>query len=69
MVTHGQNGFIFENHKDLADQLKFWFENFPSNPNILESKERFRKILHEFQALRWHENWRNNALPIFNSYT
>ncbi|XP_011185529.1 chitobiosyldiphosphodolichol beta-mannosyltransferase [Zeugodacus cucurbitae] len=69
LVTHGQNGFIFENHKDLSDQLKFWFENFPSNPSLLESKERFRKNLHEFQSLRWHDNWRNNALPIFNSYT
>ncbi|XP_018793095.1 PREDICTED: chitobiosyldiphosphodolichol beta-mannosyltransferase [Bactrocera latifrons] len=69
LVTHGQNGFIFENHKDLADQLKFWFENFPCNPSLLESKERFRKNLQEFQTLRWHENWRNNALPVFNSYT
>ncbi|XP_054747345.1 chitobiosyldiphosphodolichol beta-mannosyltransferase [Anastrepha obliqua] len=69
LVTHGQNGFIFENQKELADQLKFWFENFPNNPSLLESKERFRKNLHEFQSLRWHENWRNNALPVFNLFT
>ncbi|XP_017473383.1 PREDICTED: chitobiosyldiphosphodolichol beta-mannosyltransferase-like [Rhagoletis zephyria] len=69
LVTHGQNGFIFENQKELADQLIFWFENFPSNPRLLETKERFRKNLHEFQSLRWHGNWKNNALPVFNSFT
>ncbi|CAD6996176.1 chitobiosyldiphosphodolichol beta-mannosyltransferase [Ceratitis capitata] len=69
LVTHGQNGFIFENHKELSEQLKFWFENFPCNPSLLESKERFRKNLHAFQSLRWHENWKTNALPMLNSYT
>lgn len=68
LVIHGQNGFVFDNHRDLADQLKFWFENFPSNPSLLESKETFRRNLQEFQSLRWRENWRLNALPVFNSF-
>ncbi|KAI8121864.1 hypothetical protein FF38_11590 [Lucilia cuprina] len=68
LVRPGQNGFIFESYQELGRQLIFWFENFPNNPSLLESKELFRKNFETFQSLRWHENWLSNALPIFNSF-
>ncbi|XP_013099158.1 chitobiosyldiphosphodolichol beta-mannosyltransferase [Stomoxys calcitrans] len=68
LVKPGQNGFIFQNKQELAEQLIFWFENFPSNPSLIESKEIFRKNMLTFQSLRWHENWSNVALPIFSTY-
>ncbi|XP_073816887.1 ALG1, chitobiosyldiphosphodolichol beta-mannosyltransferase [Musca autumnalis] len=68
LVRSGQNGFIFQSHQELAEQLLFWFENFPSNPSLVESKEIFRKNMLSFQNLRWHDNWTNVALPIFNSF-
>ncbi|KAM7363543.1 chitobiosyldiphosphodolichol beta-mannosyltransferase-like isoform 2-T2 [Cochliomyia hominivorax] len=67
LVKPGQNGFIFKNHQELAQQLVFWFESFPNNPSLLETKEIFRKNLEAFQCLRWHKNWRTNALPIIDS--
>lgn len=66
LVRPGQNGFIFESQQELARQLIFWFENFPNNPSLMESKELFQKNFEAFQCLRWRENWLNNALPIFN---
>lgn len=68
LVKHGQNGFIFNSYQELAEQLLFWFENFPSNPTLVESKEIFRKNMISFQTLRWHDNWSSVALPIFNKY-
>ncbi|KAI8119684.1 hypothetical protein FF38_14025 [Lucilia cuprina] len=68
LVRPGQNGFIFESHQQLAQQLILWFENFPNNQSLLESKELFRKNLEKFQSLRWHENWQSNALPVFNTF-
>ncbi|XP_065354659.1 chitobiosyldiphosphodolichol beta-mannosyltransferase [Calliphora vicina] len=65
LVRPGQNGFIFESQQELARQLIFWFENFPNNPSLMESKELFQKNFETFQCLRWRENWLNHALPIF----
>ncbi|XP_075144966.1 ALG1, chitobiosyldiphosphodolichol beta-mannosyltransferase [Haematobia irritans] len=65
LVKPGQNGFIFQSSEELADQLIFWFEKFPNNPSLIESKEIFRKNLQIFQSLRWHENWTSIALPAF----
>ena len=68
LVVHGQNGFVFENYRELADQLIFWFENFPNNPSLLESKEVFRRNLEEFQAWRWNHNWNSCALQLFQKW-
>ncbi|XP_037949612.1 chitobiosyldiphosphodolichol beta-mannosyltransferase-like [Teleopsis dalmanni] len=68
LVIHGKNGFIFENYKELAEQLKLWFKDFPNNPNIIETDIHFRSNLKTFQSLRWHENWSALALPVFNSF-
>lgn len=69
LVHNGDNGFVFENYLELAEHLLCWFKQFPNNTKLLETKERFRRNLYNFQKLRWHENWVNNALPILNSIT
>lgn len=68
LVKPGQNGFVFQTHQELADQLLFWFEGFPCNPSLVESKEIFRKNMLSFQTLRWRDNWTTIALPVFNSF-
>lgn len=67
LVVHEKNGFIFENYKELADQLKFWFAHFNNNIAVEQTKEKFQRRINEFQSLRWNENWQKNALPVFKS--
>jgi len=67
LVIDGENGFIFENSKELSDQLKMWFEKFPNNFSLINTKEIFTRNLKEFQSLRWKENWKKNAWPVLNA--
>lgn len=68
LVRPGVNGFIFNDYQELAEQILYWFENFPNNSTINESKQLFFKNLKTFQNVRWHENWLANAFPTFNSF-
>ncbi|XP_068155390.1 chitobiosyldiphosphodolichol beta-mannosyltransferase [Drosophila tropicalis] len=68
LVKHGENGFVFNNHQELSDQLKIWFEDFPHNPSILETRSHFSRSLQEFQELRWRENWQQRAAPVFEAF-
>lgn len=65
LVQHEKNGFIFENSKELAFQIQEWFYDYPDNIALINLKENFSKNLSKFQSLRWDENWRLNALPLF----
>ncbi|ALC46507.1 CG18012 [Drosophila busckii] len=67
LVKHGENGFVFSDHLELAEQLRLWFENFPNNPSILETRARFTRTLQEFQELRWRENWQQRAAPVLQA--
>ena len=66
LVKHNENGMIFSTDKELATQLKLWFENFPNNDDQRKLDERFRQELYRFQENRWHSNWTSIALPYFN---
>lgn len=61
-----ENGFIFNNCKELGNQLENWFSDFPINLMIQEKREKFERNLKKFQRLRWEENWNNIALPSLN---
>ncbi|XP_076297445.1 chitobiosyldiphosphodolichol beta-mannosyltransferase [Lasioglossum baleicum] len=65
LVRHNENGMIFSNYKELAAQLKSWFENFPNNDVQQKLDEKFKLELHEFQKSRWHNNWHSVAFPTF----
>uniref|UniRef100_A0A1B6M2E3 Uncharacterized protein n=1 Tax=Graphocephala atropunctata TaxID=36148 RepID=A0A1B6M2E3_9HEMI len=61
LVRHKQNGLVFNNSRELTQQLQDWFRGFPS----VRSGDQFGPALEEFQSLRWHDNWRLQALPLF----
>lgn len=65
LVQHGQNGFVFESPKELAQQILTWFHDFPNNITLVNVKEVFNQKLREFQQLRWDDNWNQHALPAF----
>lgn len=64
-MKHGENGFVFQHHQELSEQIGRWFYDFPSNIALANMKQDIQKHLKKFQTLRWTENWRNVALPVF----
>lgn len=67
-MINEENGFIFDNSKQLGSQLKYWFKNFPFNEEINHKKNIFQNNLKKFQLLRWEENWKAKALPILEKF-
>ncbi|XP_053328090.1 chitobiosyldiphosphodolichol beta-mannosyltransferase isoform X1 [Spea bombifrons] len=64
LVKHEENGFIFENSQELAEQLKILFSDFESNSSKLN---RLRQNLRESKQIRWDESWDQTVLPLFKS--
>nr|XP_020661599.1 chitobiosyldiphosphodolichol beta-mannosyltransferase [Pogona vitticeps] len=63
LVKHGVNGLIFKDSRELAEQLKMLFWEFPS----VESKlHLFRQNLRSAKQLRWEESWEQAVFPLFN---
>lgn len=63
LVVDGRNGFVFNNVKELGEQLTNWFYGFPSNMALVAMKDEFAKNLIKFQRLRWKDNWNTVVLP------
>ncbi|XP_040430229.1 chitobiosyldiphosphodolichol beta-mannosyltransferase [Cygnus olor] len=62
LVKHDENGLIFRDSNELAEQLKMLFLEFPT----LEGKlQNFRKNLCASKQLRWDESWDQTVLPLF----
>ncbi|XP_015590768.2 chitobiosyldiphosphodolichol beta-mannosyltransferase [Cephus cinctus] len=57
LVKHNENSLVFLGDRELADQLKSWFKNFPNSTEQRKREERFKNELIKFQELRWHGNW------------
>ncbi|KAM9291079.1 chitobiosyldiphosphodolichol beta-mannosyltransferase isoform 2-T3 [Morus bassanus] len=61
LVKHNENGLIFRDSSELAEQLKMLFLGFPT----LEGKlHNFRKNLRASKQLRWDESWDQTVLPL-----
>ncbi|XP_055659330.1 chitobiosyldiphosphodolichol beta-mannosyltransferase isoform X2 [Falco peregrinus] len=61
LVKHNENGLIFRDSSELAEQLKMLFLEFPT----LEGKlHNFRKNLRASKQLRWDESWDQTVLPL-----
>ncbi|XP_075021911.1 chitobiosyldiphosphodolichol beta-mannosyltransferase isoform X2 [Calonectris borealis] len=61
LVKHNENGLIFRDSNELAEQLKMLFLGFPT----LEGKlHNFRKNLRASKQLRWDESWDQTVLPL-----
>ncbi|XP_077979589.1 chitobiosyldiphosphodolichol beta-mannosyltransferase-like [Glandiceps talaboti] len=64
LVKHGENGLIFHNEIELAQQLQDLLVGFPGNQKQLQS---FRENLKQFQSMRWDECWDKSVLPIIET--
>ncbi|KAM6378922.1 chitobiosyldiphosphodolichol beta-mannosyltransferase isoform 2-T2 [Pluvialis apricaria] len=61
LVKHNENGLIFRDSNELAEQLKMLFLGFPT----LEGKlHNFRENLRASKQLRWDESWDQTVLPL-----
>ncbi|XP_010215548.1 PREDICTED: chitobiosyldiphosphodolichol beta-mannosyltransferase-like [Tinamus guttatus] len=62
LVKHNENGLIFRDSNELAEQLKMLFLDFPTLQGKLEN---FRRNLQASKQLRWDESWDQTVLPLF----
>ncbi|XP_071442319.1 chitobiosyldiphosphodolichol beta-mannosyltransferase isoform X1 [Hetaerina americana] len=75
LVEDGSNGMTFTTSEELTKHIIGWFKGFPweedtSSRNEVKEKnqlrhETFRKNVEKFGQTRWHDNWKQNALPLF----
>ncbi|XP_028267577.1 chitobiosyldiphosphodolichol beta-mannosyltransferase [Parambassis ranga] len=64
LVKHGENGLIFKDSPELAEQLKSLLSEFPSTDGRLDV---FRRNLNMSRGQRWDDNWDHNVLPLINA--
>ncbi|XP_058705860.1 chitobiosyldiphosphodolichol beta-mannosyltransferase [Poecile atricapillus] len=64
LVKHNENGLIFRDSKELAEQLKMLFLDFPSLEGKLHS---FRENLRASRQLRWDQSWDQTVLPLLGN--
>lgn len=67
LVRHNENSLIFADEKELAEQLKMWFQDFPNNETQQKLHEKFQENMFTSQQSDndWHDNWELNVLPCF----
>ncbi|XP_072035603.1 chitobiosyldiphosphodolichol beta-mannosyltransferase-like [Amphiura filiformis] len=58
LVKHNENGLVFHDKEELAQQLQDLLCDFPEKQKQLET---FRDNLKSFQKLRWEESWNNTV--------
>uniref|UniRef100_UPI00398E8F8D chitobiosyldiphosphodolichol beta-mannosyltransferase isoform X1 n=1 Tax=Pristiophorus japonicus TaxID=55135 RepID=UPI00398E8F8D len=61
LVKHEENGLIFKNSHELAEQLKLLFTDFHNEKNKLGL---FKRNLKESKMVQWDENWDKTMLPL-----
>ncbi|XP_067914839.1 chitobiosyldiphosphodolichol beta-mannosyltransferase isoform X2 [Heterodontus francisci] len=61
LVKHEENGLIFKNSQELAEQLKLLFIDFHKEKNKLG---KFKRNLKESKMVQWDENWDETVLPL-----
>ncbi|NWI89148.1 ALG1 mannosyltransferase, partial [Pitta sordida] len=61
LVKHDENGLIFRDSKELAEQLKMLFWEFPTLQGKLWS---FRQNLRASKELSWDQSWDQTVLPL-----
>uniref|UniRef100_A0A3Q3KKI5 Beta-1,4-mannosyltransferase n=1 Tax=Monopterus albus TaxID=43700 RepID=A0A3Q3KKI5_MONAL len=64
LVKHEENGLIFRDSQELAEQLKSLLSEFPSSGGRLGL---FRRNLRANRGQRWDKNWDQNVLPLFTT--
>uniref|UniRef100_A0A8C9TWM1 Chitobiosyldiphosphodolichol beta-mannosyltransferase n=1 Tax=Scleropages formosus TaxID=113540 RepID=A0A8C9TWM1_SCLFO len=61
LVKHDENGLVFQDAEELAQQLRELLWKFPQTQGRLA---RFRKTLRESGQQRWDESWDQTVLPL-----
>ncbi|XP_029015022.1 chitobiosyldiphosphodolichol beta-mannosyltransferase [Betta splendens] len=64
LVKHEENGLIFKDSQELAEQLKDLFATFPRSDGRLGL---FRKNLRANRGQSWNDNWDQNVLPLITA--
>ncbi|XP_030591211.1 chitobiosyldiphosphodolichol beta-mannosyltransferase [Archocentrus centrarchus] len=64
LVKHEENGLIFRDSAELAEQLKSLLSGFPSSDGKLGT---FRRNLRANRGQRWDDNWDQNVLPLITA--
>ncbi|XP_071750718.2 chitobiosyldiphosphodolichol beta-mannosyltransferase [Centroberyx gerrardi] len=64
LVKHEENGLIFRDSEELAEQLKSLLSDFPSAEGRLGV---FRRNLRASRGQRWDDNWDQNVLPLISA--
>ncbi|XP_044037567.1 chitobiosyldiphosphodolichol beta-mannosyltransferase [Siniperca chuatsi] len=64
LVKHEENGLIFRDSQELAEQLKSLLSEFPSSEGRLGV---FRRNLRTSRGQRWDDNWDQNVLPLITA--
>nr|XP_011452682.2 chitobiosyldiphosphodolichol beta-mannosyltransferase [Crassostrea gigas] len=61
LVEDGSNGLVFQDAKELLQQLKILMADFKTDKTKLRQ---MRQNLERFQKMRWHASWKNVVLNI-----
>jgi len=61
LISPNENGLLFENKTELAQQIFDIFTHFPDT-SLLKGMQ---MKLEEFQSTRWDKSWKGIALPLF----
>ncbi|KAL7377569.1 hypothetical protein ABVT39_001403 [Epinephelus coioides] len=64
LVKHEENGLIFRDSQELAQQLKSLLSEFPSSEGRLGV---FRRNLRTSRGQSWDDNWDQNVLPLLTA--
>ncbi|XP_074552146.1 chitobiosyldiphosphodolichol beta-mannosyltransferase [Halichoeres trimaculatus] len=64
LVKHEENGLIFRDSQELAEQLRSLLSDFPSSDGRLAA---FRRNLRTSRGQRWDDNWDQNVLPLLTA--
>ncbi|XP_070703806.1 chitobiosyldiphosphodolichol beta-mannosyltransferase [Pempheris klunzingeri] len=64
LVKHDENGLIFRDSQELAEQLKSLLSDFPSSEGRLGV---LRRNLRTSRGQRWDDNWDQNVLPLISA--
>jgi len=61
-LVNENNGLLFTNSEELAQQFQDLFKDFPKVPKLDKMRQ---NILSEYQDNRWNQTWERIANPIF----
>ncbi|KAE8282742.1 Chitobiosyldiphosphodolichol beta-mannosyltransferase [Larimichthys crocea] len=64
LVKHEENGLIFRDSQELAEQLQSLLSEFPASDGRLGQ---FRRNLRTSRGQRWDDNWDQNVLPLITA--